>query len=321
MSFGDHLEELRQRLVHALLGIAPIFIAAMFLGRWILELIIAPVQDQLRASGLSAALQATSPLEAFNTYFRIALIVTVIVGVPWILWQVWRFVAPGLYESERRFIRFLLPLSVVLSVTGVVFLFKVILPLTLAFLINFSASIGSDTRATAPLPEGVTLGNIPVLIADPPAPKVGDEWFNATYKQRCICVGVSETGVPEVWVAPFAKKADIVPQYKISEYVDTVLVLALSFAAGFQLPVVVLLLGWVGVIDQAFLRKYRRHAMLGCAVVAAFLTPGDPLSMFLLALPLIVLYELGGLLLRWFPAHRVAGKPKPTHEDADADIA
>ena len=95
------------------------------------------------------------------------------------------------------------------------------------------------------------------------------------------------------------------------------MLLALAFAGGFQTPVIVLLLGWSGIIDRAFLRKYRKHALLVTAVIAAFMTPGDPTTMFLLWVPLYVLYELGGVLLGLFPARNVAQglrfgrKPKP----------
>jgi sec-independent protein translocase protein TatC len=105
-----------------------------------------------------------------------------------------------------------------------------------------------------------------------------------------------------------------VSELRISEYIKLLLSMTLAFAAAFQAPVVVLLLGWSGIINQQVLAKFRRHAILVCAIAAAMLTPGDPASMILMLIPLYLLYELGGLLLRWFPASRVAGK-RPKDDD------
>ncbi|MEO0588244.1 MAG: twin-arginine translocase subunit TatC, partial [Planctomycetota bacterium] len=84
MSFGDHLEELRTRLIVSLLGLLPILIVCLVFGRELLDIIIAPAQASLRASGLPAALQATSPVETFGAYLRVGLIATVLVGSPWL---------------------------------------------------------------------------------------------------------------------------------------------------------------------------------------------------------------------------------------------
>lgn len=312
MSFGDHLEELRRRLTAALLGVLPIFIVATLFGQTLLTLVIEPARLQLRNEGLPDTLQATSPMEAFNTYFKIAVIVTIIVGVPWILYQIWLFVAPGLYDHEKRFVRILLPMSLTLSVVGVAFLYKVILPVALAFLIHFSADLGREAPTIAPeIPANTVFTTIPVLAGDPPTPAIGQEWFNTILRQKRLCVGMEGT-VPVIVGVPYTSGAGIVPQYKVSEYVDLVLTLALAFAAGFQMPVVVLLLGWLGLIDRKWLAKYRRHALMICVVLSALLTPGDPLSLVLMAIPLFALYELGGLLLKWMPATKVAqGWTKP----------
>jgi sec-independent protein translocase protein TatC len=324
MSFGDHLEELRKRLLAAIFGVLPIFGVASFFGATLLEFLTIPVRSRLMAAGLPDTLQTTAPMEAFNTYFKIAFIVTLIVGVPWIIYQLWRFIAPGLYTHEKRFVRILLPMSVVLSITGVAFLYKVILPIALSFLIGFGADLGKRPPGHAELPQGVTLPVVPVLDGDPPKPPVGAEWYNSHLRQRRICERY-EGEKPIVSGIQYTSGAGIVPQYKLSEYINFVLMLALAFAAGFQMPVVVLLLGWVGIVDRVILAKYRKHAVLVSAFGAIALTPGDPLSMLLLAVPLYLLYELGGLLLKWLPAHKVAegfGAKKPvSEEEAEANTA
>ena len=110
------------------------------------------------------------------------------------------------------------------------------------------------------------------------------------------------------------------PEFRVSESIKMILMFSLGFIAGFQTPVVVLLLGWAGMIDVAFLRKYRKHALLVIAIVAALLTPADPFSMVMMMVPLCLLYELGALLLKWFPASRVAGGG-PKRGDPAIDVA
>lgn len=304
MSFGDHLEELRRRVILGLLGIVPVFLLALALARPLLALLLSPVQRSLRAAGLPAALQATGPLETFATYFRLAVIATVLLGSPWLLYQAWLFVAPGLYATEKRFVHLLLPFSAVLTAISVVFLYFVLLPVVLTFFIGFGAGIGTERVRTEPPPAGVALGHLPVLQADPPAPGPGDAWVNARRSELRIAVPHDQRTV--VLATPLAPATAVLQQYRISEYVRLFLSLALAFAAGFQMPLVVLLLGWAGIVDQGTLRRYRRHAVLICAVAAAVLTPADPLSMILLGVPLYLLYELGILLLRVLTPARVA---------------
>jgi sec-independent protein translocase protein TatC len=93
-----------------------------------------------------------------------------------------------------------------------------------------------------------------------------------------------------------------------------VFTLGLGLALGFQTPIVVLLLGWVGIVDRAFLRKHRKAAMMICAVLGAVLTPADPMSMVVLTVPLYALYEFGMLLLLLVPPSRFAAEDE---EDKD----
>lgn len=306
MSLGDHLEELRHRLKWALLGIAPILIVALFFGRSLLGLLIRPVRAAMKAEQLPDTLLATGVMETFNTYFYVALIMTIVVGLPWILYQLWMFVSPGLYEHEKRFVRFLLPLSVALTVLGVAFTYTIIMPYGLGFMVRFSAKVDQRQVDIAPLPEGVVPASVPVLDRDPPSPKAGDAWVNRTMHQYRVALPAHGGEGVEIYGMLMTRDAGVTPQFRISEYIHFILVLMLAFAAGFQLPVVILLLGWVGIIDNEFLKKYRRHSILGCAILAALITPGDPVSFFFASVPLYFLYEFGGFLLRHFPASRVS---------------
>lgn len=309
MSFGDHLEELRRRIILAIAGIIPIFFVAMSIGRPLMGILMAPIRASLRAANQPAALLATGPFEAFGTYFRIVMVVTILAAAPWIVYQLWRFVSPGLYETERRFAYLLVPMSAVLTLVGVLFFYYVILPVVLAFLVTFGTNIGKLDIPTGPLPQGVQLTSIAVLDYDPQAPAVGEEWINTTLRQLRFCIAM-HNDEPVVVGAELSSTAGILQQYRISEYVKMLLNFALAFGVAFQMPIVVLLLGWARIIRRETLAKYRRHVIAICAVLGAILTPADPLSMLLMAIPLYLLFELGMILLVVLPAHRVAGKRK-----------
>lgn len=306
MPLGEHLEELRKRLIWGLVGLLPIAVTCLYFGEPLLDFLITPVQDALMREGLSPMLQVTGPLELFSAYISISLIATAILGAPWILIQLWQFIAPGLYDRERRFVYILLPLSALLTVTGMVFLFRVIMPLILAFVVAFGSDIGQRTHPTMPLPEGVTLGSVPILRGDPPNPEVGQEWIDLTSNERRVCVNVTPEGVAEIMSSPLYKQTGVAQQYRVKQYLDLLTTLTIAFAAGFQTPVVVLVLGWAGLVTPTYLRKFRKHAVLVTAIIAAAATPGDPSSMIALWVPLMLLYELGIVLLVLFPAHRIS---------------
>ena len=307
MSFGEHLDELRTRLIHALLGLVPIFVVALILGGPILEFLIQPAEDQLRAAGQASRLQATGPAEVFIAYIKIALVLSIIVGGPWLLYQAWLFVAPGLYQREKRFVYFLIPLSGVLTAAGMVFLYLVMLPVMLGFLITFSSNIAQTSTPTAPLPDGLVLPIAPNLTADPIDPPPGAFWFNDHLQELRFALpddtGAGPSGgVARILGVPLTGGALIAQHYRVSEYINMVFGLGIAFAIAFQLPLVMLMLGWSGIADAKSLSGQRKYALLACAVAGAILTPADPASMVLLAGPLYALFELGLLLMRFVPA-------------------
>ncbi len=315
MPLGAHLEELRARVIRAVLGLVPIFVISLLFGERLLQFLIRPALHALREAGQPDNLQGLGPLDTFGAYMKVSLIVAAVVGSPWLLYQLWKFVSPGLHMHERRFVYFLLPLSALLTMAGVVFLYLVILPMMLNWLVTFGTGVGQSRPDTQPLPPGVTLAHVPVLAADPTSPQVGDEWVNSTLHSRRVCIAILPDGKPDVLSATLHRDATIIQQFSIASYIGLLFTLTLAFAAAFQAPVVVLLLGWVGIINQKFLKKYRRYAIFTCGVVAALITPGDPASMIMMWIPLFLLYELGGVLLRIFPARRVAG-PRPADDGA-----
>ncbi|USO00042.1 MAG: twin-arginine translocase subunit TatC [Phycisphaeraceae bacterium] len=329
MSLGDHLEELRMRIILALVGVVPIFVVALAFGRPVLAFLIEPLRDQLRAASQPSGLLATGPLETFAVYFQISVIATVLIGSPWLIYQLWRFVAPGLYENERRFVHILVPLSTVLTISSAAFLYFAVLPVFLAFFIDFGSRLGESPTPTVDPPAGIVYPMAPVLDGDPPDPQAGQMWINRDTMQIRVAVPTRH-GKMAIIGAELVAGAGITQQYRVSEYVKTVLNLALAFGVGFQTPVVVLLLGWAGLVDRAWLGKYRKHAIAVSAILGAVLTPADPLSMVLLAVPLYVLFELGMILLVIFPpGDRVnkkdgesqATKEPPVAADEDEPVA
>lgn len=305
MPLGDHLEELRRRIIVGLFGVVPLFVASLVFGKWILQFLAAPAYDALRAAGQPAKFQAIGPFEVFSAYLKVSLVTALVVGAPWLLYQLWLFVSPGLYERERRFVHILLPLSGTLTIAGAVFLYRVIMPLLLVFMINFGADIGAKTARIAPLPQGVALANIPVLDFDPESPEVGQAWYNQRLGAVRVCISRNaDTRV--IRSIDLHSDLGVSQNYRLSEYIGVFTTLTLAFVAAFQTPVVILLLGWSGFVGPEFFTRYRKHAFFACTVVAVLITPGDPASLFVMMGVLYLLYELGIFLLRVMPAHRVA---------------
>lgn len=320
MSFGDHLEDLRKRVFLAIVGVVPIFAIAFAFGGDLLRLLLEPVQEQLTKAGQGAQLLATGPFETFGAVVQIALIVTVLLGAPWLLYQLWQFISPGLYKHERKIVHLLLPFSGLLTICSVLFLYYVILPVILAFFIGFGAKVSSPMQVpTAPVPEGIVFPMIPVLAADPPDPTPGMVWINESLLQQRVCIRIDADGSPVIRVITLTSNIGIAQQYRISEYIKTILNMGLAFGIAFQTPVVVVMLGWVGIINPDMMRRFRRHAIAVSIVLGALLTPADPLSMLLLAGPLYLLYELGLLILHVLPVERVLRTTSHRdHQDASA---
>lgn len=300
MSLGEHLEELRRRLIMAIAGLLPIFILAMVFGKHLLGILILPMVHALREQGMPANLQATSVFETFGTYMLIAGLITLILGFPWILYQLWVFVSPGLYDHEKKFVHLLLPMSLALSVIGVVFMYLVVLPVLLNFFVSFTTDVYTPPSPIVEPPAGTVFPTVPSLAGDPPSPTAGQMWANTALGQLRVAIPNAD-GKIEIQCAELFKSAAIIQQPKIRDYVDQLVSFAMAFAAGFQAPVIVLLLGWMRIVSVELLTKYRKHSIMVIAVLAAVMTPPDPISIFLLAVPLYLLFEFGIVLLRMFP--------------------
>ena len=132
MGFLDHLAELRDRLIRALLGLAVTTGLSLAFAGFILEYLTTPFGERLQTLG---------PTEGVVTYFRVALLSGAIIGSPWVTWQLWRFIAPGLTRKERRVVRWSLLPTTVLFLLGVAFAWFILMPAALRFLSEFQSDI------------------------------------------------------------------------------------------------------------------------------------------------------------------------------------
>jgi sec-independent protein translocase protein TatC len=247
LSFMDHLRELRKRLGRALVGIAIGMCAVGWFVEGIFHRLMQPVLDSLPEN--QRALHYTSYIEPLMVYLKVALYGGIFAAVPWVLWQLWQFVAPGLYKKEKRIVIPFLVSGTTLFYTGASFCYFVIMPAA----------------------------------------------FPA--------------------MAAIANDASLSPVLTMSEQLSLVLAMLLGFGIVFEVPVVIAFLSMVGLVDWRTLAKYRRYAIVVNLVAAAIITPtGDPLNLALMAVPMIVFYEVG------IVAARILGKKRePGAAAAKAD--
>ena len=138
MSLGDHLEELRARLILAILGFAVVLIVCLAFGKWIISFIELPY---IKVMGQEARLQSIAPTDGFISYMDISMIAAVVIASPWIFYQLWLFIAAGLYPHEKRYVYMAAPFSAALFIAGALFFIFVIAPFTLQFLVMFNKSV------------------------------------------------------------------------------------------------------------------------------------------------------------------------------------
>ena len=308
MSFGDHLEELRRRLLYAILPALPLFIVGFIFGGELLKVLILPAQRALQSNGLNITLQVLTPPEIIMTELKLSAIASLVATAPWLLYQAWLFIAPGLYQRERRFVYFLIPGSAILTVCGVALLYFVMLPLMLHVLINFGTRINlapSLDEVTAQVLEDVAGQEIPNFPVAPEEPEVGAVWIIQPEGNMYAAVPNGADKVRVVHI-PAGFSGRITQSYRVSWVVNFTLVLLAGIVIAFQMPLVIVLLGWMDLASAEWLRKQRKYALLVCAGVSAMITPADVASMLMMLVPLYGLYELGIILLILAPAKKVA---------------
>ncbi|MBP7722443.1 MAG: twin-arginine translocase subunit TatC [Alphaproteobacteria bacterium] len=236
MTLIQHLTELRKRLLWVLvimaagMGICYLFVDQIY------DFLVAPLADAMGPYD-SRRLIYTGLTEAFFTSLKVTFFAGVFVTFPFLLWQIWLFIAPGLYKAERNaFLPFLVATPALFFLGGAC-LYYLVLPMALPFFLSFQ---------TTP----------------------------------------AETALP------------IQLEARVSEYLNLLMTLIFSFGLCFEMPVLLALMGKTGMITAETLSRQRRYAIVIIFVVAAILTPPDILSQVLLAVPLLLLYELSIILVR-----------------------
>lgn len=302
MSLGEHLDELRLRLVRALLGFVIAFVVCLVFSRsHTLPFFAAPLLKVLIENDISPQLYVTGAADPFVVYVKVSLIGGAVLASPWIVWQAWAFVAAGLYARERKAVTRYVPLSIGLVVAAVSFVYWVVLPMTLQFFVAFAATIPmpdqfqpdpSPMSATQQAAEGLSLASVPSYRADPVEPQPYQFWFNESQQRLKIFVD------GRVRVVQLLPENLVSPLITLPGYIDLVMMMLATFAVSFQLPLGVLAVGALNIATLEELRGARKMVYFVMVIAAAVITPGDALTATVaLLVPLAGLYELGLVLV------------------------
>jgi len=238
LPFTEHLEELRKRLMIAAGSWFVAFIACYSFAERLFEFISDPVRAALPQGSSLVFITATEP---FFTYLKIGAIAGVLVALPVIFWQIWGFVAPGLYAHEKKYAIPFVFASCLCFGLGTYFGFVFVFPTIFTFLIKF----------------GTGSGEINAMLS-------------------------------------------------MGSYLSLSSKLLFAFGLVFELPIVIFFLARIGVVDYHWLAKNRKYALLSAFVLGALLTPPDVISQTAIALPFIILYEVGIWIARFFGKKKIA---------------
>jgi len=137
MSFLEHLEELRKRIIYSIIAVTIGFFACWGYAEKIFGLMQIPIMDALRRNGMSEKLVYLNPTEPFNLYLKIGFMAAIFVTSPFVLYQVWMFISPGLYRNEKRYVLPFMFSTILLFVSGGLFGYKMVYPAALDFLISY----------------------------------------------------------------------------------------------------------------------------------------------------------------------------------------
>ena len=241
LPFTTHLEELRSRLIKCFIAVGVGFVGSYFLKEQIFYILVAPLHKVMRTGD---TLIYTNLPEAFFTFLKTAFLSGLMLASPIILYQFWMFVAPGLYDREKRLLLPIVFLSTFFFVGGALFGYFVVFPYGFQFFLSFATDI-------------------------------------------------------------------IRPMPSMKEYLGFASKLLLAFGIVFELPLVLTFLARLGIVSVDFLKKNRKYAILIFFVGAALITPPDVVTQIMMALPLMLLYEISIIGARLF------GRKK--QEDAEAE--
>jgi len=250
MPLTSHLEELRRKLIISGVSWLVAFLACYSFAEPLFDMIATPVRAALPEGTSLVFITATEP---FFTYLKIGALAGLLVSMPVIFWQIWSFVAPGLYQHEKRYIIPFVLASTFCFATGAFFGYRFVFPMAFKVLIEF----------------GTGSGELSAMLS-------------------------------------------------MGSYLSLSSKLLLAFGLVFELPVVIFFLARMGIVDHKMLARNRKFALLAAFLIGAMLTPPDVFSQTALALPFIVLYEIGIVVARLFGKRR---KPEEPLADIDEEPA
>lgn len=240
MPFLDHLEELRWHIFKAIGGIAVAVVGCLVFAQWIIDQVLLAqthkeyfMYSVLGIDAIDVTLQNRSITGQFFAYYGTVLAAALVVGSPLIVYQIWKFIEPGLYANEKKGVRFAAFFATLFFALGISFGYFILSPYALQYFAGFVIS------------------------------------------------------------------GSIVNEFDITKYFS--MLLGWTFGAGllFELPVVVFVLARIGVVTSAMLTGGRKIALVVILVLSAVFTPPDPLSMMIMAIPLLLLFELSIILTRF----------------------
>ncbi len=243
MSLTSHLEELKTRLIRILIALGIGFGVCYLFKDWSFRVITKPLVDAMPAH---STMIFTGLPEAFFIHMKIAFFASLFLTAPYTLFEIWRFVSPGLYREEKRMVIPFVFFSTILFGSGVLFGYFVALPPAFSFFVSFSTD--------------------------------------------------------------FLK-----PMISFREYLSLTLKFLLAFGLCFEMPVFMFFLAKMGVVNAKMLSKQRRYAILIIFIAAAILTPSpDAISQIIMAIPLMILYEVSIIVVRF------AKRRKPAQEETES---
>lgn len=239
---GEHLMELRRRIIYSLGGFILAFIFAFWQSSELLHILILPFKQ---GTGHDVGLISIKLLGVFLVKIKIGMFGGLFVAFPLIATQLYLFVAPGLYKHERNIFLPYLIATPIFFVLGAALVYFFLLPVAIRFFFAVADSVNQGGTGIQLMPD-------------------------------------------------------------VEAYLDFVMTLILAFGVTFQLPVALTLLGQIGIVSQQMLKKGRRFALVGVAILAGIITPPDPISMITMVIPLFALYEIAVIAVGFIERRRKA---------------